>query len=217
MGFFSSLFRRTPETSYRVFPSSAAKRLAYAQRLAACVADGRTVVAVYHFPDTAAELEDLLADADISCARIQQPLTAITFAELRSQPDVPVVSSDLLPQRPFGGNQEREGEREPIELALFELFPIPAPDERVFSTGERVAAAVECTAYLALDEPLMALYNGAAVVEKMGLQEDEELSHPWLGRSIRNAQRKVAATLRAAPADAASAAAWPELNLPQSS
>ncbi len=48
--------------------------------------------------------------------------------------------------------------------------------------------------YVSLEDNLMRLFGSdrvASIMEKIGLQEGEELSHPWLSKSIERAQRKV--------------------------
>jgi preprotein translocase subunit SecA len=48
--------------------------------------------------------------------------------------------------------------------------------------------------YVSLEDNLMRLFGSdkvATIMEKMGLEEGEELSHPWLNNSIERAQRRV--------------------------
>ena len=48
--------------------------------------------------------------------------------------------------------------------------------------------------YISLEDDLMRLFGSdriAGLMEKFGLEEGEELSHPWLNRSIEGAQKKV--------------------------
>ena len=48
--------------------------------------------------------------------------------------------------------------------------------------------------YLSLDDSLMRIFAGDKVqslIEKLGMQEDEAIEHPWMNRAIENAQRKV--------------------------
>ncbi|MCX7885868.1 MAG: preprotein translocase subunit SecA, partial [Verrucomicrobiae bacterium] len=48
--------------------------------------------------------------------------------------------------------------------------------------------------YVSLEDDLMRLFGSARiakVMEKLGMKEGEELQHPWLNRSIENAQRRV--------------------------
>ena len=50
--------------------------------------------------------------------------------------------------------------------------------------------------YISLEDDLMRLFGGDRItrmMEKFGFEEGEELSHPWLNRTIENAQRKVEA------------------------
>ncbi len=48
--------------------------------------------------------------------------------------------------------------------------------------------------YISLEDDLMRLFGSdriAGLMEKLGFEENEELSHPWLNRSIESAQKKV--------------------------
>lgn len=50
--------------------------------------------------------------------------------------------------------------------------------------------------YLALDDPLLKIFAAdkiAAIMDKLKMPEDEAIEHPWVSRSIENAQRKVEA------------------------
>ncbi|MFH0799274.1 MAG: preprotein translocase subunit SecA [Pseudomonadota bacterium] len=48
--------------------------------------------------------------------------------------------------------------------------------------------------YLSLEDDLLRIFGGekiSGLMERMGMQEHEEIQHPWLSRAIANAQRKV--------------------------
>lgn len=48
--------------------------------------------------------------------------------------------------------------------------------------------------YLSLKDDLLRIFGGERIgtlMEKMGMEEDDEIEHPWLTRAIANAQRKV--------------------------
>ncbi len=48
--------------------------------------------------------------------------------------------------------------------------------------------------YLSLEDDLLRVFGGeriSSLMERMGMEEDEEIQHPWLSRAIANAQRKV--------------------------
>jgi len=50
--------------------------------------------------------------------------------------------------------------------------------------------------YLSLQDDLLRIFGGekiSGLMERMGMQENEEIQHPWLSRAIANAQRKVEA------------------------
>jgi len=48
--------------------------------------------------------------------------------------------------------------------------------------------------YLALDDELMRLFGSdriSGIMQKLGMQEGEDIQHPWINKAIENAQRKV--------------------------
>jgi preprotein translocase subunit SecA len=48
--------------------------------------------------------------------------------------------------------------------------------------------------YLSLEDDLLRIFGGDKIkgmMERMGMEEDEEIQHPWLSRAIANAQKKV--------------------------
>jgi len=48
--------------------------------------------------------------------------------------------------------------------------------------------------YLALEDDLLRIFGGeriSSMMERLGMMEDEEITHPWLTRAIANAQKKV--------------------------
>jgi preprotein translocase subunit SecA len=48
--------------------------------------------------------------------------------------------------------------------------------------------------YLALEDDLLRIFGGeriSSMMERLGMTEDEEITHPWLTRAIANAQKKV--------------------------
>ncbi len=50
--------------------------------------------------------------------------------------------------------------------------------------------------YVALEDSLMRIFGSdriSSLLQKMGLEEDEDIQHPWISKAIENAQRKVEA------------------------
>ena len=48
--------------------------------------------------------------------------------------------------------------------------------------------------YLSLEDDLLRIFGGeriSSMMERLGMEEDEEITHPWLTRAIANAQKKV--------------------------
>lgn len=73
---------------------------------------------------------------------------------------------------------------------LLEHHPLASRETKVMQHWKPAAL----TAFVSLEEPLLKLFGGdnlIALVQKMGLAENESLEHSLISRSIRNAQEKL--------------------------
>jgi hypothetical protein len=93
---------------------------------------------------------------------------------------------------------------------------LPDEDERIAAWCEGLGAPVRLRFHDSLESAVLAIFNFAnvaAMLDKLGLKDDEAIEHPFVGRAIRSAQEKVAKAATGARA-ADSPEEWMRLNLP---
>ena len=76
-------------------------------------------------------------------------------------------------------------------LIFVEHYPLAAREQQLFSSFHKNSITV----YSSLDESFFKHFGGeriSAMLGKMGLQENEAISHPMISKAIRNAQDKLA-------------------------
>jgi hypothetical protein len=79
-------------------------------------------------------------------------------------------------------------------VVFIEHYPMPAKEQQVFATIETGTVTV----YSSLDEGLFRLVGGdhiSAMLDKLGMDENEGLTHSMISKAIRNAQERIAAKL----------------------
>jgi len=156
--------------------------------------DVAAVGLVAHFPDVLAELERIVADHGSPNAR--------AFLARR-------LSADAARDLPLA-------ESVTIELIVAERHPLRAVDDELVEFASALPCRCLIMHHLSLDDPLMRRFAAGSVgalLERMGAKPDEPIVHTLIDRSIRRAQEKIAADVRA-PMEAASAADWMERNAP---
>ncbi|HEX6914513.1 MAG TPA: hypothetical protein VF145_04700 [Chitinophagaceae bacterium] len=80
------------------------------------------------------------------------------------------------------------------DLVFVEHYPLNEKENNVFQSLEAKAITV----YSSLDEPLFRRFGGdriSVLLEKMGLDENEPISHPLITKSIHGIQEKIAANI----------------------
>jgi hypothetical protein len=105
------------------------------------------------------------------------------------------------------------------ELSFYfvEHYPVLRAEQAVIDVLEEASAArtQRVRFFVGLDEPLMRVFAGDRVVslmERLGMSADEAISHPWVDKSIVNAQKKLSKRIpNAVPAP--SAEQWFRVNL----
>jgi hypothetical protein len=78
------------------------------------------------------------------------------------------------------------------QVIFIEHYPLQEKEQQVFSS----LANNNISVYSSLDEAFFKLFGGeniSAVIDKLGLQENEAVSHSMITKSIANAQQKLAA------------------------
>lgn len=80
-------------------------------------------------------------------------------------------------------------------LILFSShYPLPAQEEKVIQKLKLLLPHSSNTFYSSLDEPVFKLFGGenlAALLEKLGMKEDEIIEHSMVSRSMERARQKL--------------------------
>ncbi len=203
-----------------------AHKLRALAHFAAEVAPARPVLLTAHFPAT---LEALAAALQAAAVAFDTYANAFDrdrlVAALASTPDPerrPLLAlAGALPTgaqldawlKPPGGG--RANEIKAVALAA-ERHPLRTHDDALVTRLSELPYATHLSFHLALDDPLLARFNGQQVghvMDQLQLAPDTPLSQGILSQSIRQAQEKLA---RAATGDGAaqSAEAWCAAYLP---
>jgi hypothetical protein len=96
-------------------------------------------------------------------------------------------------------------------IMFVEHYPLPSVEQELF----RRLNLKEVPVLLSLDEPFFQKFGGDKTIQlmkKLGVKEDEVLGNAMIGRSIRNAQEKIAAKVRSEK-KAQSQQEWMKLNV----
>ncbi|MGZ8560358.1 MAG: hypothetical protein ACXWV3_02120 [Flavisolibacter sp.] len=122
---------------------------------------------------------------------------------------LPGMKDRILIAREVTGNQLQHS-----DFIFYEHHPL-LQKENEWLTDHQVK---EVIFYSSLDEPLFIYAGGeniASLVRKLGLQEEEAISHPLISKSINNARKKIHEKI-IAEAPARSQQEWFKKNLPAS-
>ena len=81
-----------------------------------------------------------------------------------------------------------------IDIIVVEHHPTRTKDTAVLEAAERLACSPSVCFHTALDDPMMKLFGGeklVSLVKRLGADEAESISHPFVTSAIRNAQQKI--------------------------
>jgi hypothetical protein len=141
-----------------------------------------------HFPATLSTLEKYLQAA------------AIEFRQYSTTDDWSLCSIDgrvvigLATSLQADRSQPGNPLLRKLQIIVVEHHPIFARDNYVIAVGERLHCQPEVGFHIALDDPLMMLFGGeklVALMKRIGADESESISHPFVTNAIRNAQHKI--------------------------
>jgi len=204
-------FDRLPD---RIFLSSEAM---FADLLSRCQQEldsGERVLVVAHFQERLDEVRRRLDGLQLVYEILDKPLSAECVArDISAGALTLVIAEGLL----VNENADKdESTTSPLSILVVEHHPTRRHDEAIERFAAAVSGKVQLTYFAALDEPLMARFNGAWVTEtllRLGMHADECIESASVSRSLAGAQRKVEATALS-DAPATSSAEWFERNLP---
>ena len=157
---------------------------------------------VYHFNETGKIFTAHLKEAGFRVHKLSSlsEIDTSTPEAWLSRTDVILFDSDLINEHHIKGNKRGSpGKDTPYSLHLLERYPIPEPDDRILAFVTKHRDIAPPTAYVALSEPWLTHLMGdrvAALLETMGLDENECIEHTLISNSIRKAQEKLAEKVR---------------------
>lgn len=201
MGLFDFLFGSKPAStvevvSDRIWMSQQAKFIGIRTELEErSGSDSVAVLLIAHFADTLERLDAIASESSGG-----SPVTA-TLAEN--------LSLDIA----SGLNLD---ETATIDLIVAERHPLLEVDETLMQFAEELTCKCRVAHHLSLDDPLIDMFAGEWVqgmLKKLGMKEDEAIESNMVSRSIKDAQKKIAAQA-VGNSEADSAAEWLEKNMP---
>lgn len=81
-----------------------------------------------------------------------------------------------------------------LEIIVAEHHPMQTRDQEVINTAASLECDATLTFYFSLDDPLMKYFGSDSIktlFQRLGMEQDECISHPLVTRSIRQAQEKI--------------------------
>jgi preprotein translocase subunit SecA len=81
-----------------------------------------------------------------------------------------------------------------LQIIVAEHHPKRSRDEAVIEAAKSLPCPTGMCFHFSLDDPLLKHFNGDSIqrlVKKMGIDENESLSHPLITTAIRNAQQRI--------------------------
>jgi hypothetical protein len=149
------------------------------------------VLVLAHFPETLGQVVDALRGRTDVQRADTQAIVASTLASPRAGAVCLALVRDLPEQPPAIFGQRTT----PVSMLVAERHPLRAEDDK----ARRLAAALPypCTVrfHLSLDDPLLERFGGERLkplLDQLGMNEEEELSHPTITRAVRRAQKQLA-------------------------
>lgn len=180
--------------------------------------EGVDCLVVYHFRDTGERLRARFHEAGLSCEEIRRPPLHV-LADLSGQLGFGTVGLlDSIEAPSEIGGARSAGARvdgRPCRLHLAEHYPIPSRDDAVLALHRFLPPGSELFGYVGLDEPWLRDVLGEsarALLERLGMSEDEPIVHPMVGKALRRAQARLDESRKGAELLARSSQEWMDLN-----
>ncbi len=190
----------------KVWMHSAARYLNLTKDLEAMTGRGQTLLLSSFFGDTHLYLSELLEKTQISFNLCGSPGQIISGKINLIQASVLIKEKQL---------QAFSGPAGPLVIVLPEHHPLFGVEEGFFEALESCGGEVVCRFYLSLDDPLFQLFGAANIVQMMqrlGMAEEEHISHSLISQAIAKAQVKTEKKAKNA-FSADSAEAWYNKNM----
>lgn len=163
---------------------------------------GLMPLVVFHFNESGSTLIDFFKTEGFQIHKLTSlsELDTSTPEAWAKRADAIVFDSNLITKSDISGGKHRFLKKQhAFTLHLIERYPIPGPDERILAFVNQRKDIAAPKAYIALSEPWLVEIMGDRIfdlMEKLDIDENECLEHPFLSRSIRNAQEKMSEKVR---------------------
>lgn len=198
MGILSWLFKgksNRPKIEDRVWMSQSAKYIGIGKWAKEEILAGKTVVLIAFFSDTMREMQEILFSRHISAEEISG------VYELKKN-KIHIIQAKNLKGLPHKDLQIA------VSLFFIEHFPLHEEEDSLLEILQNFSSPIYFGT--ALDEPLMQKIssNLIGLMERMGMSQDEYLSHTFISKSIRNLQEKISKSVIITPHTANSAKEW---------
>jgi preprotein translocase subunit SecA len=176
--------RKAPPSADCVWRSDAARLRGICREVGGFVEDGSSVLVVALTVSVLDRLAEALAD--------RAPLRAASVFERdelrerlgRAGTVSVALASALVPEAKPGGGDVR------VDILVAGRHDARAADDAIVRFAESIAAGGFATFHLSLEDPLLAAHAGnlGPMLDKLGMTDDEPISHAFVSRAIENAQ-----------------------------
>jgi len=171
---------------------------------------GHSILLLSHFESALGVLARLLREKGIDHER-----SPVNLAELAASGQARVW---LSPARAFQPAKKLSSaaEKVSLEIIVAEHHPMKTRDQEVMNAAASLDCDATLTFYFSLDDPLMKFFGSDSIkglLERLGMEKDECISHSLVTRSIRQAQEKIEKQV-GRDLTAQSAEDWFKYNLP---
>jgi len=194
----------------RVWYDEARKLEQISHRVADVCKSGQSILLLSHFESALVVLAKLLREKGIDhqrsqvslASRLAGGLSRVWLSDARSFHTINQITSS--------------NEKAPLEIIVAEHHPMRSRDQEVIDAAGHLASDATLTFYFSLDDPLMKFFGSDSIkglLERLGMEKDECISHPLVSRAIRQAQEKIEKRVGRDMA-AQSAEDWFRYNLP---
>jgi hypothetical protein len=214
MGLFSWLFGKPSRVAVRdlIWLTDEARLHGATQSVNTCLANGRSVLVLAHFPATLAAFGEHVVRAGRPHAAIPDSLTPA--AALKLAPGSARVLFGLVRNlRPDEFPPETAPDS-PLPVLVLERHFLRERDDHAVRFAEGLGGRAAVDFHVSLDDPLMQMFAGEWMknaLRGLGMKENEAIESRMVARRMAKAQAKVTALI-ASDHDADSAREWYERN-----
>jgi preprotein translocase subunit SecA len=151
----------------------------------------QNILLLAHFPTTLSVLQQALRAASIGFETFSLADSSLLCSmETRGRVLVGLVRAFQPTMAQTGSGSEAAN----LQIIVAEHHPINGKDRSVVETAERLSCKPTVCFHASLDDPLMKHFGSDQIVtlfKRLGADEAEAISHPFVTSAIQNAQEKI--------------------------